>query len=226
MSSVRRVLPSNGALLLFQQHAGPSPQECSSGAASVNVVITNLSAVMGSAPTAVEPASICDLDTFAAIATSVAPLPEPTSRRQSGQMASRRDSTASTLDSILRMPRKRQVHNQCERKRRDNIRDGFERLQSRITARSASPYTAAAPARREMSKMDVLRAGTNNNRPTFSYHDCLLTGIEHIRRLQTSIRALNSEVEALRRQHAVPAGSSDACNAANSSQSQTGEPPS
>lgn len=213
-----------------QQYIGCSLQECNNGAASVNVVITNISTVMGSVPMAVEPASVCDLDTFAAIATSVAPLPEPASKNHNTQMLSCRDSTStiasqsSVLDSILKTPRKRQVHNQCERKRRDNIRDGFERLQSHITARSASPYAAATPARHEMSKMDILRAGTNNNNynSDLSYHGCLLAGIEHIRRLQTSIRTLNAEVEALRRQRPVPAESSAVCDAVNSSRSQTG----
>ena len=67
---------------------------------------------------------------------------------------------------------RRIVHNICERKRRENIREGFERLQARL------PGTEAETAR--LSKMEILQGA-----------------LEVICGLRSRIKSLNEEITAL-----------------------------
>lgn len=150
------------------------------------------------------------LDVFATIATTVDPIPE--NRLRSNSNAASEDGadqnplkpSAQSQSSVkkpghlaVKSPRKRAVHNMCERKRRENIRDGFARLLARLPVAISSTTVEEKPRRKpSLSK--------ENDGLTVSKMEILKNAAEHIKKLQASIRSLNTEVEGMRRKSGTP----------------------
>lgn len=156
-----------------------------------------------------------DLDAFATIATTVSPLPIASSgRRLSTNKGISQVSRASEdhvdmspsispstfssniITPTLKSPRKRNNHNECERKRRDSIRLSFANLQARLP-RFVS-YSDGY-----IDRMNSGRLGRDikkHNTGEMSKMQVLNSAIERIRKLKESIVQVNGEVDKLRRQ--------------------------
>lgn len=125
------------------------------------------------------------LDLFASLAASVHPLPEEETRIGSNMdtLESESDSTASESDkssqgrsstSSTSSRGRRAIHNVCERRRRESIRDAFEQLRARVSKTRDS----------KTSKMDILRSAIN-----------------FIRDIKRDINTLEAELSVSKRQH-------------------------
>lgn len=105
-----------------------------------------------------------DLSLFAQLASHATPLPPRLSLSSTPSpnhtSYARRQST-SAIDSVVS---RRHVHNVCERKRRDHIRNGFQLLHDRLPAKDE-----------RLSKMEILRSA-----------------LEHVKWLKREVERLES----------------------------------
>ena len=156
-----------------------------------------------------------DLDAFATIATTISPLPIISTARRaslhnnkasklgatsgdyngqtpltSSSSSSSSSSTSSTTRSTTKSPRKRNNHNECERKRRDSIRLSFANLQARL------PHFFSLNGIYNGSGRDIKKHNTGE----MSKMQVLNGAIERIKKLKESIVRVNGEVDKLRKQ--------------------------